>query len=127
MTTMPVCGGPVNGGVHQADDRVGEYLPGEAEGEIPVPRLRGRDCKVFLGGTPSDPAWMGESTSVGGGPAASRGIQDLLPTYGRDSGMPIQGMQGWAKSWAKLQVHFLHHPVTDKIVILKESSRTHPL
>ena len=70
---------------------------------------------------------MGESTSVGGGPAASGGIQYLLPTHGRDSGVPVQGMQGGAKSWANLQVQFLHHHMTDNIVILKEISRTHPL
>ena len=52
----------------------------------------GRSSDGFLGVLPSDAAWTGEVTSVGGDPAACGGIKYLLPEDGGYSGVPGQGI-----------------------------------
>ena len=91
---MTVLRETVNRGLHQLYDVRGTYLPGEAEVESQFPILWGGDGGRILSRPPSDPARMGEGTSVVGGPTVHFLIQDIFLVDSSDSGIPILGMQG---------------------------------
>ena len=105
---------------------MGVRIPRAAEAASEVPRVRsGAICGVDAGITPETTCHV-----TGGAPPPPQGEAQIyciyFPKTLEQLRCPVEGCRGGDMNWYNLQVHFVHHHVGDKIVILEGGNWHYP-